>query len=80
MAAEKRPASNSFGESQIVKRQRSDADFHATNAVAVGNGTAHNGTLMRTVRLHHVAARHTDVELKELLPKGCMVWLMRWTE
>lgn len=69
MAAEKRPASNSFGESQIVKRQRSDVDFGTTNAVALGNGTPQNGTLTQTVRPHIVAARWS-FRAKRTVAKG----------
>lgn len=51
MAAEKRPASNVFGSSQIVvKRQKSDANLNGSNAVAVTNGSSANGALIQSVR------------------------------
>ena len=52
MSAEKRPASNSFGSSQIVKRQKSDANLTGTNVVAVVNGNAQNGALIQAVSIY----------------------------
>ncbi|MCJ1442945.1 MAG: hypothetical protein MMC23_003442 [Stictis urceolatum] len=49
MAAEKRPASNVFGSSQmVVKRQKSDANLNGKD-VAVVNGSAANGALIQSV-------------------------------
>ena len=51
MAAEKRPASNVFGSSQmVVKRQKSDANLNGKD-VAVVNGSAANGALIQSVSL-----------------------------
>lgn len=52
MSAEKRSASNSFGSSQMVKRQKSDANLTGHNAVAVVNGNAQNGALIQAVSPH----------------------------
>ncbi|KAA6416142.1 MAG: hypothetical protein FRX48_00861 [Lasallia pustulata] len=50
MSAEKRPASDAFGSSQmIVKRQKSDANLGNGRAVAVVNGSAANGALIQPV-------------------------------
>lgn len=50
MSAEKRPASDAFGSSQmIVKRQKSDVNLGNGKAVAVVNGTAANGALIQAV-------------------------------
>lgn len=54
MAVEKRPASNSFGSSQIVKRQRSDANL-ASNAVAVVDGSAQDGALIQAVSYPYIS-------------------------
>ncbi len=52
MSTGKRPASNSFGTSQIVvKRQKSNADLGNYKAVAVTNGNAGNGALIQAVSL-----------------------------
>ncbi|KAJ9646365.1 hypothetical protein H2199_002414 [Coniosporium tulheliwenetii] len=48
MSSEKRPAADSFGSSQLVKRQRSDANL-GSNSVALVNGTARNGALIQAV-------------------------------
>ncbi|KAI4129877.1 MAG: hypothetical protein LQ347_003604 [Umbilicaria vellea] len=51
MSAEKRPASDAFGSSQmVVKRQKSDANLGNGKAVAVVNGTAANGALIQARR------------------------------
>lgn len=50
-SAEKRPASSSFGSSQLVKRQRSDASLGGSSAVAIANGTGRNGALVQRVSL-----------------------------
>ena len=53
MSAEKRPASDAFGSSQmVVKRQKSDANLGNGKAVAVVNGTAANGALIQAVSVH----------------------------
>ena len=52
MSAEKRSASNSFGSSQVVKRQKSDANLTGHNAVEVVNGNARNGALIQAVSSH----------------------------
>lgn len=49
MSAEKRSASNSFGTSQLVKRQKSNVDLGANSAVAVTNANAGNGALIQAV-------------------------------
>ena len=50
MAAEKRPASNAFGSSQlVVKRQKSNIDLSDGRAVAVTNGNASGGALIQAV-------------------------------
>ena len=50
MAAEKRPASNVFGTSQmVVKRQKSDANLGGGSPVTLANGTGANGTLIQSV-------------------------------
>ncbi|OJD35851.1 u5 snrnp complex [Diplodia corticola] len=47
MSSEKRPAADSFGSNQLVKRQRSDNDLG--NEVAITNSSAHNGALIQAV-------------------------------
>ncbi|KAF2206051.1 WD40 repeat-like protein [Delitschia confertaspora ATCC 74209] len=49
MSAEKRPAADAFGSSQLVKRQKSDANIGPGSSVAVVNGTAQNGALIQAV-------------------------------
>lgn len=49
MSGEKRPAANSFGSTQLVKRAKSDTNAGST-AVAVVNGNAANGALIQAVR------------------------------
>lgn len=39
MSGEKRAASSSFGSTQLVKRQKSDANLSTTNALAKANGS-----------------------------------------
>jgi ABC-type amino acid transport substrate-binding protein len=49
MSAAKRPASNSFGSSQlVVKRQKSSADING-KTVAVTNGSSSSGALLQAV-------------------------------
>ncbi|MCJ1350265.1 MAG: hypothetical protein MMC33_000246 [Icmadophila ericetorum] len=50
MSAEKRPASDAFGSSQmVVKRQKSDANLGRGNAIALSNGSAGNGALIQAI-------------------------------
>ncbi|KAI9682175.1 MAG: hypothetical protein M1817_000229 [Caeruleum heppii] len=50
MSAEKRPASDAFGSSQmVVKRQKSDANLSNGKAIAVVNGSAANGALIQAI-------------------------------
>ena len=52
MSAEKRPASNVFGSSQmVVKRQKSDANLGTGSAISVVNGSSANGALIQGVSL-----------------------------
>lgn len=48
MSGEKRPAHDTFGTSQLVKRAKSDANLGST-AVAVVNGAGQNGALIQAV-------------------------------
>jgi hypothetical protein len=58
MSGEKRPAANSFGSTQLVKRAKSDA-----TAVAVVNGTAHNGALIQAVCTQYSIATRSQAML-----------------
>ncbi|PGH02334.1 hypothetical protein AJ79_07674 [Helicocarpus griseus UAMH5409] len=49
MSAEKRPAQDSFGSAQLVKRVRSDTDMGNGSAVAVVNNSAQNGALIQAI-------------------------------
>lgn len=50
MSAEKRPASNVFGSSQmVVKRQKSDANLGNGSAVSAVNGRSASGPLVQGV-------------------------------
>ncbi|KAI9797211.1 MAG: hypothetical protein M1833_005620 [Piccolia ochrophora] len=50
MSAEKRPASDAFGSSQmVVKRQKSDANLGSGSSVAVVNNSTQNGALIQAV-------------------------------
>ncbi|KAL8958547.1 MAG: hypothetical protein Q9193_004418 [Seirophora villosa] len=50
MAAEKRPASNAFGSSQlVVKRQKSNVDLSNGKAMTITNGNAAGGALIQAV-------------------------------
>ena len=49
MSAEKRPAADAFGSTQLVKRAKSDANVNGSSAVTVVNGTAQNGALIQAV-------------------------------
>ena len=46
---EKRPAEGGFGTTQLVKRQKSNADLGNENAVAVVNDSTKNGALIQSV-------------------------------
>ena len=62
MSAEKRPASNAFGSSQmVVKRQKSDANLGKGAAVAVAGGQYGNGALIQSVS--HFARIEISIEL-----------------
>ena len=60
MSSAKRPASNSFGSSQmVVKRQKSSADING-KAVAVTNGSTSSGALIQAVSspsYHHMHSK-----------------------
>ena len=49
MSAEKRAAADAFGSSQIVKRQKSDANLGNGGTVAVVNSSTQNGALIQAV-------------------------------
>jgi Prp8 binding protein len=49
MSAEKRPAAESLGSAQLVKRQKSDASMSGNQSIAVVNGNAQNGALIQAV-------------------------------
>ncbi len=52
MSAEKRPASDAFGSSQlVVKRQKSDINLGNASTIAVVNGSTGNGALIQAVCL-----------------------------
>lgn len=56
MAAEKRPASNAFGSSQlVVKRQKSNVNLSDGRALAVTNGNASGGALIHSVSIPCIA-------------------------
>lgn len=55
MSAEKRLASNSFGTSQLVKRQKSNADLGNNTTVATTKASSANGALIQAVSLRKVA-------------------------
>ena len=63
MSAEKRSASNSFGTSQLVKRQKSNVDLGDSRAVAVTNASAGNGALIQSVSC--------SIDARVLLPDVC---------
>jgi Prp8 binding protein len=50
MSAEKRAASGSFSSSQMVKRQKSDANLNGS-ALTVVNGSARDGAIIKAVCL-----------------------------
>lgn len=49
MSGPKRPATDAFGSSQLVKRAKSDANLGGSSAVAVVNGSGQNGALIQSV-------------------------------
>ncbi|KLJ06695.1 hypothetical protein EMPG_17806 [Blastomyces silverae] len=49
MSAEKRPAQDAFGSTQLVKRPRSDSNLGNASAVAVVNSSAQNGALIQAI-------------------------------
>ena len=49
MSREKRPAADSFGSTQLVKRAKSDANLNGSSAVTVVNGPGQNGALIQAV-------------------------------
>ncbi|OJD12652.1 hypothetical protein AJ78_06791 [Emergomyces pasteurianus Ep9510] len=49
MSAEKRPAQDSFGSTQLVKRPRSDSNLGNGSAIAVVNSSAQNGALIQAI-------------------------------
>ncbi|KAF1973642.1 WD40 repeat-like protein [Bimuria novae-zelandiae CBS 107.79] len=49
MSGEKRPAADSFGSAQLVKRAKSDANLNGNPAVAVVNSPGQNGALIQAV-------------------------------
>ena len=52
MAAAKRPASNSFGSSQmVVKRQKSDTDINGKDLAVTSGSKSANGSLIQAVSL-----------------------------
>ena len=55
MSGEKRQASNSFGTSQLVKRQKSNVDL-GSNAVVSTNTSAGNGALIQAVSYQPLAS------------------------
>lgn len=62
MSSEKRPAADSFGSNQLVKRQRSDNDLG--NQVAITNGSSQNGALIQAVCLSLAHFRTLTLELR----------------
>ena len=55
MSAAKRPASDSFGSSQmVVKRQKSNIDLTNGRAIAYSSGNPNNGALIQAVGSNRV--------------------------
>lgn len=74
--AEKRPAQeDSFGTSQLVKRQKSNADLGNESAVAVVNDSAKNGALIQPVRFvpGHQEEWKETISLAEIEKIDCSV-------
>lgn len=59
MAAEKRPAPEGLGASQIVKRQRPESGLGSHSALTLSNGTARNGAVALSVS-HILMFRYTE--------------------
>lgn len=64
MSGEKRPAAESFGTTQLVKRAKSDANLNNDSAVAVVSGPGQNGALIQAVR---VPRDHWEAQLLKVL-------------
>jgi hypothetical protein len=63
MSGPKRPAHDTFGSSQLVKRTKPDAKA-GSNAVAVVNGAGQNGALIRAVCTTHDAGEVRSLKLQ----------------
>ena len=75
MSAAKRPASNSFGSSQmVVKRQKSNVDING-KAVAVTNGVAGSGALIQAVSLTNTFSTDPELLLNEGAQEGRLMEL-----
>jgi len=62
MSGEKRPAADSFGSTQLVKRAKSDANLNGSSAIAVVNGSAQNGALVQAVWLPFSCIKSASTE------------------
>lgn len=60
MSSEKRPASESFGTTQLVKRQKSDANLTGAS-VALVNNPSQNGALIQAVRNVQLVCREAEI-------------------
>jgi hypothetical protein len=63
MSGPKRPAHDTFGSSQLVKRTKPDANG-GSNAVTVVNGAGQNGALIRAVCTTHDAGEVRSLKLQ----------------
>lgn len=54
MSGEKRPAADTFGSTQLVKRAKSDAHLNGNSAVTVANGPGQHGALIQAVCIAQV--------------------------
>lgn len=80
MSKEKRAASNSFSSSQLVKKQKSDGNLNG-RAVAVTNGGAKNGALIKSVCLSDYTSsccHSMELKLLERAMLADMGWLDRY--
>ena len=66
MSGEKRQASNSFGTSQLVKRQKSNVDL-GSNAVVSTNASAGNGALVQAVSHQMMASFFSQRKCAKML-------------